>query len=206
MSPTKFVVMLLHIFVVIFLALTFNSMNPQSEFSIDAPCIVVQIHEVEELNSRKPYNNFPFVLSGCCRFIMVQYNYPHTTHVYELYPNIFQVYEMQQEKINMRSYYVGSQDATIAIGFTNCGGWMIQRTSDRLVFHAPSHMISDLHYCMSCISICFRGDCVGWGWDWGGWGCPSDANNTWIYDHGGSWLHAHEGLSVRCIGEEGEYS
>ena len=58
------------------------------------------------------------------------------------------------------------------------------------------------------VSICFRGDCKGWGYNYLGTqsSCPSDINNKWKYYDGASWVHAHDGLSVRCIGEEGEYS
>ena len=37
------------------------------------------------------------------------------THVYEKYPSIFKVYEMQKEPINDRPYYVGKEEKNIAI-------------------------------------------------------------------------------------------
>ena len=78
---------------------------------------------------------------GCCRLILLEYYYP-SEQVYELYPSIFQPYEMQQQSMNERPYYVGTTDDTIAIGYTNCGTWMIQQTSQKLVCQTPSNMIS----------------------------------------------------------------
>ena len=48
---------------------------------------------------------------------------------------------------------------------------------------------------------------MGWGYDYPGaqGSCPSDTYK-WKYYDGASWVHAHDGLSVRCIGEEGEYA
>ena len=69
---------------------------------------------------------------------MVQYNNDHSRHVYDKYPNIFQVYEMQQESMNGRPYYVATSDDTIAIGYANCGHWMMQPTSNRLVCQSAS--------------------------------------------------------------------
>ena len=57
------------------------------------------------------------------------------------------------------------------------------------------------------VSICFRGDCKGWAWlDLSkSWTCPSDTNNTWIYDDGmgAYWEPAHDGLHAACIQPEG---
>ena len=70
------------------------------------------------------------------------------------------------------------------------------------------------------VSICFRGRCIGWAWThpWlglessldvdlslsNGWTCPSDTNNTWIYDAGDMLYDTRDGLHAACIQEEGE--
>ena len=54
------------------------------------------------------------------------------------------------------------------------------------------------------VSICFRGDCIGWAYLDAQSRCLGDTNNKWIYHGGAHWEYAHDGLSVRCIGEEGE--
>ena len=71
-------------------------------------------------------------LSDCCRFILVQYN-DNSTHAYEAFPYIFQEYKIQNEPLNERSYYVGTVDDESAIGFDDCGGWVVQSTSLRSV-------------------------------------------------------------------------
>ena len=76
-------------------------------------------------------SNIPF-LSECCRFILVQYN-ANSTHAYEAKPYIFQVFEVQQEPLNDRPYYVGTVDGSSAIGLADCGLWMIQSTNRRSV-------------------------------------------------------------------------
>ena len=73
-----------------------------------------------------------FLFVDCCRFLNVQYS-DSSRNVYEAMPYIFQVYEMQHDEINGRPYFVGIQDNTRAIAFSNCGGWVIQPTSSRLV-------------------------------------------------------------------------
>lgn len=72
------------------------------------------------------------LLSDCCRFIRVQYN-DNSTHAYEPWPYIFQVFEIQDEPLNERSYYVGTVDDSKAIGFADCGLWLVQPTSMRSV-------------------------------------------------------------------------
>ena len=64
-------------------------------------------------------------LSECCQYILVQYN-PNSTHAYEVHPDIFQVFEIQPEPFNERSYYVGTVSNYHAIGFSDCGAWMIK--------------------------------------------------------------------------------
>ena len=41
---------------------------------------------------------------------------------------MFQVFEVQKEPLNDRSYYVGTVDGSYAIGLADCGKWMIQPT------------------------------------------------------------------------------
>ena len=38
---------------------------------------------------------------------------------------MFQVFEVQQEPLNERSYYAGTVDGSVAIGFDDCGWWNI---------------------------------------------------------------------------------
>jgi len=72
------------------------------------------------------------LLSDCCRFILVQYD-DNSTHAYEARPYIYQVFEIQDEPLNERSYYVGTVDDSTAIGFSDCGKWMAKSTSGRSV-------------------------------------------------------------------------
>ena len=74
------------------------------------------------------------LLSDCCRFILVQYN-DNSTHAYEAHPYIFEVYELHDDPLNERSYYVGTvdEDDSKAIGFLDCGLWMVTTTSGRSV-------------------------------------------------------------------------
>ena len=74
------------------------------------------------------------LLSDCCRYVIVHYN-NNLTEVYEQNPNIFQVYEIQEEPLNDRPYYIGTVDDTVAIGFLASTTWVI--TSDRLVLPMP---------------------------------------------------------------------
>ena len=46
---------------------------------------------------------------------------------------MFQVFEVQQEPLNERSYYAGTVDGSRAIGFSDCGVWFIQSTGGRSV-------------------------------------------------------------------------
>ena len=46
---------------------------------------------------------------------------------------MFQVFEKQDEPLNERSYYVGTVFGGIAIGFADCGLWLVQATSARSV-------------------------------------------------------------------------
>ena len=71
-------------------------------------------------------------LSDCCRFILVQYD-DNSTHAYEARPYIYQVFEIQDEPLNERSYYVGTVDDSRAIVVDDCGDWTIQSTSRRSV-------------------------------------------------------------------------
>ena len=43
------------------------------------------------------------------------------------------MFEVQKEPLNDRSYYVGTVYVSYAIGFSDCGDWMIQSTSSRSV-------------------------------------------------------------------------
>ena len=71
-------------------------------------------------------------LSDCCRFILVQYD-DNSTHAYEARPYIYQVFEIQDEPLNERSYYVGTVADYFAIGLSDCGRWMVMATSSRSV-------------------------------------------------------------------------
>ena len=84
-------------------------------------------------------SNIPF-LSECCRFILVQYN-ANSTHAYEVWPYIFQVFEVQQEPLNERSYYVGTVDDEDAIGLADCGVWLVKPTVSRSVLTQLSEQL-----------------------------------------------------------------
>ena len=72
------------------------------------------------------------LLSDCCRRVIVHYN-NNLTQVYEQKPNIFQVYEIQEEPHNDRPYYIGTVDYTVAIGFWAWSTWVISPKSHRSV-------------------------------------------------------------------------
>ena len=66
-----------------------------------------------------------YFLAGCCEKILINHE-ESVTIVYQAFPVIFQLYELEIENttINGRAHYT-SDDGNIAIWYGSCGYWVV---------------------------------------------------------------------------------